>query len=171
LPIRRCSVRRAWELRVAPCTFLLARHRLDPLRKSSPKSPLKADKRARSGTGLLDSGGLKRLALRCTGAARTTLELALRMSHDDVCGGKQICSNATINYTFSRLRPVVRIPSAHQRGTANLKARLVACNAGQDDPVDAAGVKRAFGQQHSTTEADNRRLGRISSSARDRLAA
>ena len=38
--------------------------------------------------------------------------LALRTSHNDVCGCKQIYSNATINYTFSRMRPAVRIPFA-----------------------------------------------------------
>src|SRR5271155_177899 len=67
----------------------------------SPKSPLKADKRAQSEVGLLDSGGPKRLA-RCDAAvaARTTLDLLLRTSHDDVCGGKQIGSKATINYTL-----------------------------------------------------------------------
>src|SRR5271155_3997054 len=77
-------------------------------------SPLTdSQKGARSEAGLLDSGGPKRLA-RCNAAvaARTTLELLPRTSHDDVCGGKQICSNAMINYTFSRMRPAVRIPSA-----------------------------------------------------------
>src|SRR5260370_39910487 len=78
-PVRRCSVRRAWESWVASCAFLLlARHRLDSLPKSSPKTlRLERTKGARSAAGFL-FGGPRVGQLRCAVAALTTLELALR---------------------------------------------------------------------------------------------
>ena len=47
-----------------------------------------------------------------SGVVRITLELDLRTSTTMFAGANTSSSNATINYTFSRMRPAVRIPFA-----------------------------------------------------------